>query len=66
MIKLSKNKKSKNIVCEEFIKCECGYSNEQRYIDIYGTCLKCGKVLNEQANFRHILYDKLKLWRYKR
>ena len=47
-----KNKKFNYIVCPY-----CGYNNEStRLINKYGTCLRCGKVVNKKA------YIKRRLW----
>lgn len=33
------------------IKCKCGYYNKKKYINIYGTCRMCGRVLDLKAKF---------------
>ena len=48
------------------IKCECGYNNHPDNVKYYGTCTRCGKVVDAQAYFRHVMYNKLRLWRGKR
>ena len=48
------------------IKCECGYNNQPENVKHYGTCTRCGKVLDERAKFRYEMYNKLRLWRGKR
>lgn len=57
-------KKDKNWVIH--VVCECGYNNQPNNVKTYGTCTRCGKVLDEQAKFRHDMYNKLRLWRGKR
>lgn len=56
----------KNEKWVEHIVCECGYKNQPNNVKIYGTCTRCKKVLDEQAKFRHDMYNKLRLWRGKR
>lgn len=46
------------------IRCKCGYWNKIDYVNIYGTCLRCGETLNSKAKFKYEMYDRLKLWRY--
>lgn len=51
---------------EEFIKklyvtCEyCGYNNERARFLQFGTCLKCGKVLDKKTYFKIEMLKKLK------
>lgn len=53
----------KNEKFEESIICECGYYNKLDYVSRYGTCLRCGKVLNSKAKFDYEMVCKLRLWR---
>lgn len=50
---------------EENIKCECGYQNKKHNVEIYGTCTRCRKVLDEKAKFKYEMNKKLRLWRGK-
>lgn len=43
----------------------CGYSNLKKNYEVYGTCTRCGKVLNEKAKFKYEMNKKLRLWRGK-
>ena len=51
----------------DFKVCEhCGYNNHPRRVSFYGTCLRCGKVIDEKTKFIHDMYNKLHLWRGKK
>ena len=50
---------------EKMILCECGYYNKMNNVTIYGTCTRCGNILNPKNKFKHEMYNKLKLWRKK-
>ncbi len=46
------------------IKCdECSYYNHKSNIEKYGTCLRCGSVLNKKAKFDYEMFCKLRMWR---
>lgn len=45
-----------NIVCEQ-----CGYQNHKYFVDIYGTCNLCGKVLDPKAKYRYEMKKRLRL-----
>lgn len=51
---------------EEFIKdnftiCPCcGYYNKKEYFNNYGTCLNCGKILNQKKYFERKLKIELR------
>lgn len=50
----------------ENIKCPyCEYNNHKVNVQVYGTCTRCRKVLDEKAKFKHDMNIKLKLWRGK-
>ena len=50
-----------------WIKCpNCNYQNKKVFIDIYGTCRLCNKVLNEKAKFKYEMFKRLRLWRNKK
>lgn len=57
-------KKDKKFV--EHIVCECGYYNQPWNVKKYGTCTRCGKVLDAKAKFDYEMLVKLRLWRGKR
>lgn len=48
-----------------FIVCSCGYRNKIENVNIYGTCLSCGKVLNSRILFMKKLKLELKKERKK-
>lgn len=50
---------------ERIIICDCGYNNHKEAIDIYGSCIMCGKILDDRAYFRYQLKKKLKPWKGK-
>ena len=50
----------------EFITCECGYNNQPNNIKKYGSCRRCGKVLDPKAKFEYEMVCKLHLWRNKK
>lgn len=50
----------------KYVKCECSYNNNVERLKIYGTCLRCGKVLDKEAKFKYEMNKKLKLWRNKK
>lgn len=45
------------------IICECGYANHKDMIQLYGTCKRCGKVLDPKAKYKYEMYCRLRLWR---
>ena len=50
-----------------WIKCpNCGYQNKKIFIDVYGTCRLCNKVLDEKAKFKYEMFKRLRLWRNKK
>jgi predicted Zn-ribbon and HTH transcriptional regulator len=57
-------KKDKKII--PLVVCECGYNNQPENIQKYGTCRRCGKVLDKKAKFDYEMICKLRLWRGKR
>ena len=41
-----------DFIKSRFITCKyCGYNNDKQRLRQYGTCLKCGKVLDEKLYF---------------
>lgn len=45
---------------ERFVKCECGYNNEKKRFENYGTCLRCGKILDKKIYLARLLKIKNK------
>ena len=44
---------SKEKIMEDYITCDkCGYNNKKERFQAFGTCLKCGKVLDERIYFK--------------
>lgn len=50
---------SKNITM-----CSCGKGNLTKWVEIYGTCNKCGKELSKQTTFINEMNSRLGLWRH--
>ena len=45
---------------QNFITCKkCGYNNEKGRFNQYGTCLKCGSILDEKTHFKIEMLKKL-------
>lgn len=59
---MKKKDKSKPL---DLVKCECGYQNKTYNVKKYGTCTRCGKVLDQKAKFDYEMYIKLRLWNKK-
>ena len=56
-------KKNKYI---ELIKCpKCEYCNQIENAKKYGTCTRCGAVIDPKAKFEYEMVTKLRLWRKK-
>lgn len=52
MKKISKEK----FIEDRFITCDkCGYNNEKDRFQAFGTCLHCGKVLDDKVHFKATL-----------
>ena len=47
-------------VCEK-----CGYRNKKKNYERYGTCTRCGAIIDPKAKFEYEMVTKLKLWRKK-
>ena len=44
--------KKENIM-DKYITCdECGYNNEKHRFEAFGTCLHCGKILDNKTYFK--------------
>lgn len=52
-----KTESTEEFIKHNFVVCKCGYNNKIEYVNYYGSCLRCGKILNEKAYFK----KKLKL-----
>lgn len=50
----------------DFVKCECGYNNYPENVKRYGTCRRCGKVLDAKYKFEYDMFCKLRLWKGKK
>ena len=38
---------------ERFITCKyCGYNNFKKRLERFGTCLRCGKIIDEKSYFK--------------
>lgn len=60
-----KYKKTKEeFLNDYYITCSCGYNNEKKRLNKYGTCLLCGKIIDEKAYFKRTIKNKLggKAW----
>lgn len=53
----------KKKVFTEHIICECGYNNQPWNVRNYGTCTRCGKVLDPKAKYKYEMKKRLRLWR---
>ena len=43
----------KDKIMDRYITCDgCGYNNEKKRFEAFGTCLSCGKVLDERTYFK--------------
>lgn len=41
-----------------FVVCpHCGYNNEERRFNLYGTCLRCHKVIDQKVYLRRRLWE---------
>ena len=47
-------------VKDNYITCECGYNNEKHRFENYGTCLRCGKILDKKIYLARLLKIKNK------
>ena len=52
-------KTTKQFVSERYVTCSCGYNNEKGRLRFFGTCLRCGKILDERVNFKRQIINKL-------
>ena len=44
---------------------KCGYRNQEKNYKRYGTCTRCGAVIDAKAKFNYEMITKLRLWRKK-
>lgn len=42
----------------DLIKCPCKYYNKRKYVNIYGTCRGCGRVLDLKAKYKYEMNKK--------
>ncbi len=50
---------SKEKLMQDFITCDkCGYNNKKERFEAFGTCLGCGKILDERVYFKAQLIRK--------
>lgn len=42
-----------------FVVCECSYNNKKDRLERFGTCLRCGKVLDKRAYFKRMVSRKI-------
>ena len=49
-----------DFIKEHFTICSCGYNNKNKYVKTYGSCLKCGKILDKKAYFNRQLFLKMR------
>ena len=46
----------KRFVNERFVTCKyCGYNNEKRRLENYGTCLRCRKIIDGKSYLKRKL-----------
>lgn len=53
------SKKHNDFIKEHFVTCECGYNNKKNRLQAFGTCLACGKILDEKAYFKRNIREKM-------
>jgi rRNA maturation protein Nop10 len=47
-------------------KCDkCGYYNLKQNWQVYGTCTRCGAVIDSKAKFEYEMVTRLRLWKGK-
>lgn len=62
-----KNSQKKNDMTGlNLVTCSCGYNNRLFNVQTYGTCTRCGKILDEKVKFKYEMFCKLNLWRKKK
>ena len=50
---------SKEKLMQDFITCDkCGYNNKKERFQAFGTCLGCGKILDDRVYFKAQLLKK--------
>ena len=51
----------------DFIVCDsCGYNNQPMNVKKYGTCLRCGYVIDPKAKYEYEMICRLRLWKNKK
>lgn len=62
-----KRKKKKYDKPLDFCTCpECGYNNQPHNVAKFGTCLRCGSVIDPKAKYKYEMVCRLRLWRNKK
>lgn len=56
-----KKKPLNNVYCPD-----CGYANARYNYLSYGTCTRCGKVLNEKTKFMYEIKSRLRIGAYRK
>ena len=57
---MKKEFKNDNITCPD-----CDYHNHKDIIARFGTCKRCGKILDSKAKYNYEMFCRLRLWRKK-
>lgn len=47
--------KRNEFIEKNYITCECGYNNRKNRLENFGTCLRCGKIIDERSYFKRKL-----------
>ena len=42
----------KEFLKNRFLTCKCGYNNERKRLENFGTCLRCGEIIDEKSYFK--------------
>ena len=42
-----------------FLTCSCGYNNRRDRLENFGTCLRCGKIIDKRSYFKKRIGDEL-------
>lgn len=53
-------KNREKFVKERFVTCKyCGYNNFKKRLENFGTCLRCGEIIDERSYFKVKLGGKI-------
>ena len=47
--------KRNEFIEKKYITCECGYNNRKNRLENFGTCLRCGRIIDERSYFKRKL-----------